>query len=107
MDSMTVIYSIALGTRLFFKWKMLSLSWPNALLFLQLLITLITRSAVNVCAISIGFLWDSLVTGRVTLEEVCMPSFEVLNLADSCLKDGNEIPLKTIVSFSAVRFALP
>ena len=31
----TVIYSISLGPR-FFKWKMLSLSGPNSLLFLQL-----------------------------------------------------------------------
>ena len=49
---MAVIYSIGLGTR-FFKWRILSLSWPNALLFLQLLIA---RSAVNVCVISNGFL---------------------------------------------------
>ena len=31
-----------------FKWKMLSLTGPNALLFLQFLLVLITRSAVNV-----------------------------------------------------------
>ena len=89
----------------------MSLSGPNALLFLQLLIALITRSAVNVCAISIGFLLVSLVTKRVSLEEVCLPSFEVLmcwlNLAVRCLDDENEIPLKVISSFSAVRFALP
>ena len=35
-----------LGPR-FFKWKMLSLSGPNALLFLQLLIVLVTMSAVG------------------------------------------------------------
>ena len=35
-------------------WKMLSLSGPNTLLFLQLLIALVTMSAVNVSAISIG-----------------------------------------------------
>ena len=44
-----VIYSIAVGPR-FFKWKMLSLSGPNALLFLQLWIALVTMSAVNVSA---------------------------------------------------------
>ena len=48
-----VMYSMALGPRLF-KWKMLSLSGPKALLFLQLLIALLTISVVNVCAIQ-GF----------------------------------------------------
>ena len=104
------MYSIALGPR-YFKWKMLSLSWPNTLLFLQLLIALLTRSVVNVCAISKDFLFVSLVTNRVSLEEVCLPSFDVvdcwLNLAASCLHDENELPLKVIVSFSASRFALP
>ena len=89
---------------------MLSLSGPNALLFLQLLIALVTMSAVKVSAISIDFLLVSLVTNRVSLEEECLPSFEVLNcllnLAASCVDDENEIPLKEIASFSAVRFAL-
>ena len=49
-----VMYSIALGPR-FFKWKMLSLSGPNAQLFLQLFIALLTRSVVNVCVISKDF----------------------------------------------------
>ena len=40
------MYAIALGPRCF-KWKMLSLSGQNALLFLQLLIAFITRSAVS------------------------------------------------------------
>ena len=48
-----VMYSIALGPR-FFKWMMLSLSVPNVLLFLQLLIALVTMSSVTVSAISIG-----------------------------------------------------
>ena len=74
----TVMYSMALGPR-FFKWKMLSLSGPKALLFLQLLIALLTRSVVNVCAISNDFLFVSLVTNRVSPEEVCLPSFDVLN----------------------------
>ena len=104
------MYSIALGPRCF-KWKMLSFSGPRALLFLQLLIALNTRSAVNVRAISNGFLLVSLVTTRVTLEEVCLPSSEVLNcwlnLVASCLDDENKLPLKVIASFSASRFALP
>ena len=103
------MYSMALGTRCF-KWKMLSLSRPNALL-IQLLIALLTRSAVNVCAISKDFLFISLVTNRVSLEEVCLPSFDVLNcwlnLAASCLDDENELPLKVIASFSVSCFALP
>ena len=103
------MYSMALGPR-FFKWKMLSLSGPKALLFLQLLIALLTRSVVNVCAIS-NFLFVSLVTNRVSPEEVCLPSFDVLNcwlnLVASCLDDENEIPLKVIALFSALRFALP
>ena len=72
---------------------------------------LVTMSAVNVSAISIGFLLVSLVTNRVSLEEECLLSFDVLNclfnLTASCLDDENEIPLKVIASFSAVRFALP
>ena len=58
-----------------------------------------------------GFLFVSLVTNRVSLEEVCLPSFDVLNcwlnLAASCLDDENELPFKAIASFSASRFALP
>ena len=105
-DKRAVIYSIALGPR-FVKWKILSLSGPNALLFLQLLIGLGTMSAVNVSAISIGFLLVSLVTNRVSLEEECLPSFEVLNLAASYLDGENQIPLTVIAFFSSVRFALP
>ena len=81
------MYSIALGPR-FFKWKMLSLSGPNALLFLQLLIALVTMSAMKVSAIS----------NQISLEEECLPSFEVLNcllnLVASCVDDENEIPLR-------------
>ena len=104
-----VVYSMALGHRCF-KWKMLSLSGTKALLFLQLLIAFITRSVVNVRTISNGFLSVSLVTTPVSLEEVCLPGFEVLNvwfnLVASCLDDENEIPLKVIASFSASRFVL-
>ena len=75
---------------------MLSLSGSQALLFLQVLIALLTRSVVNVCAISKDFLLVSLVTNRVSLEEVCLPSFDVLNcwlnLVASCLDDENELP---------------
>ena len=78
-----VMYSMVLGLR-FFKWKMLSLSGPKALLFLLILIALLTRSVANVCAISKDFLFVSLVTNWVSLEEVCLPSFD----------DGNEIPLR-------------
>ena len=65
----------------------------------------------NVRTISNSFLLVSFVTTLVSLEEVCLPSFEVLNcwlnLVASCLDDENEIPLKVIASFSASRFALP
>ena len=91
------MYSMALGPRCF-KGKMLSLSGLKALLFLQLLIALLTRSVVkNVCSISKDFLFVSIVTNRVLLE-VCLPSFDVLNcwlnLAASCLDDENELPLR-------------
>ena len=105
-----VMHSMAICPRCI-NWKMLSLSGPNALLFLQFLISLLTRSVVNVCAISKDFLFFSLVTNRVTPEEVCLPSFDVLNcwlnLTASCLEDEYELPLKVISSFSASRFALP
>ena len=101
------MYSMALGPR-FFKWKMLSVSGPKALLFLQLLIALITSSVVNVCAISKDFLFVSLITNRGSLEKVCLPSVDVLNcwlnLVASCLDDENEIPLTVIASFS---FSIP
>ena len=41
------------------------------------LIALLTRSVVNVCAISKDFLFVSLVTNRVSLEEVCLSRFDV------------------------------
>ena len=90
---------------------MLSLSVPKALLFLQLLIALITRSTVNVYAISTDFIVVFLVTNRVSPEELCLSSFDVLNcwliLAESFLDDKNMLPLKVIASFSASRFVLP
>ena len=76
--------------------------------FVRLLIAFITRSVVNVSALSNGFLLVSLVTIRVSLEDVCLPSCEVLNcwliLVASCLVDENELPLKVITSFSASCF---
>ena len=66
-----VMYSMALGPRCF-KWKMLSLSGPKALLFLQLLIALPTRSVVNVCAISNDFLFISLLIGSHLKK--CLPA---------------------------------
>ena len=74
-----VMYSIVLGPRCF-KWKMLSLSVPKALLFLQLLIAFITRSVVNVRAMSNGSLFVSLVTIRGSLEEGCLSSSECVSL---------------------------
>ena len=49
----------------------------------------------------------SLVTNQVLLEEVCLPSFEVLNLVSSFLDDENQISLKVIAYFSALHVALP
>ena len=101
---------MALGPRCF-KWKMLSLSGQKTLLFLHLLIALLTRSVVNVCAISKDSLFVSLVTNQVSLEEVCLSIFDALNcwlnLAAICLNDENELQLKVLTSFSASRFALP
>ena len=72
-------------------------------MFLQLLIALITRAAVIVCAISKGFLLVSLVTNRLSLDELCLPSFDALNcwlnLVSSFLGDENELPLKVLDSF--------
>ena len=99
-----VMYSITLCPRCF-KWKMLSVSGPKALPFLQLLIAFITRSMFAPSPMV------SLVTTLVSLEEVCRTSFELLNcwlyLVASYLDNENEIPLKVIGSFSASRFALP
>ena len=82
----------------------------KVLLFLRLLIALLTRFVVNVRAIAKDYLFVSLVTNRVSLEEVCLPSFDVLNcwlnLAAICLDDENDLPLKVIAPFSASRFAL-
>ena len=78
---------------------MLSLSGTKALLFQQFLIALITRSAVNVCSISKGFVFVTLVTIRDLFEGVCLPSFEVLNcwlnLLASCLDDEIKFPMRT------------
>ena len=43
------------------------------------------------------FLFVSLVTNRVSLEEECLPSFEVLNLTANCLHIDNEIPMPCVL----------
>ena len=54
--------------------------------------------------------WSPLLLIGFSLEEECLPSFEVLNsllnLVASFLDDGNVIPLKVIASFSAASLAL-
>ena len=74
----TVRYFIATGPRCF-KWKMLSLSGPKALLLLQLLMALDTSSVVKTVASSSGFFFASLETFLVSRDELCFPSFEVVN----------------------------
>ena len=59
--------------------KILGLSVPKALVLLQLLIPLITWSVVNVTADINDFRFISLDTLRVSQEEVCLPSFDVVN----------------------------
>ena len=87
---------------------MLCLSWANILLFLQLLIVFIAISVVNVHVVFNGFLLFSIVTIRFSLQEVCLPSFEVLNcllnLVVNCFDNENELPLKVIDSLSVSRF---
>ena len=58
---------------------MLSLSGPKARVLLRLLISLVTWSIVNVTAEVNNFRLISLDTNRVSREEVCLPSFEVVN----------------------------
>ena len=62
---------------------MLSLSGPKARVLLKLLIPLVTWSVVNVTAEVKDFRLISLDTNRVSREEVCMPSFEVVNCRSS------------------------
>ena len=71
-------YSIPLDPRCF-RWKMLSLAGPDDRVLLQLLIPLVTWSVVNVTAEVKDFRLISLDTNRVSWEEVCLPSFEVVN----------------------------
>ena len=67
----SVSYSIALGPRL--------LSGPKDLVFLQLLIPFVTWSVVNVSADVNAFCLISLDAILVSREEVCLPSFDVMN----------------------------
>ena len=73
-----VRYSIPLGPRCF-RWKVLSLSAPTARVLLQLLIPLVTWSVVHVTAEVKDSRLISLDTNRVSREEVCLTSFEVVN----------------------------
>ena len=58
---------------------MLSLSGPKARVLLLLLIPLVTWSVVNVTAGVKYFRLISLDTNRVSREEMCLPSFEMVN----------------------------
>ena len=58
---------------------MLSLSGPKARVLLQLFIPLVSWSVVNVTAEVNDFRLISLDTNRVSREEVCLPSFKVVN----------------------------
>ena len=73
-----VRYSIPLDPRCF-RWKMLSLSGPKARMLLQLLIPLVTWFVLNVTAEVKDLPLISLDTNRVSREEVCLLSFEVVN----------------------------
>ena len=57
----------------------MSLSGPKAWVLLQLLIPLVTWSVVNVSADVNDFRLISLDTSLVCREEVCVPSFDVVN----------------------------
>ena len=57
----------------------MSLSGPKSRVLLQLLIPLVTWSVVNVTAEVNDFRLISLDTNRVSWEEVCLPSFELVN----------------------------
>ena len=72
-----VRYSFPLDPRCF-RWKMLS--WPSSKArVVQPLIPLVTWSVVNVTAEVNNFRLISLDTNRVSREEVCLCSFEVVN----------------------------
>ena len=58
---------------------MLSLSGPKARVLLKLLIPLVTWPVGNVTAEVKDFRLISLDTNQVSREEVCLPSFEVVN----------------------------
>ena len=72
-----VRYSIPLDPRLF-RGKMLILSGPKSRVLMQLLIPLVTWSVVHVTAEVNDFHSISLDTNRVSQEEVCLSSFEVV-----------------------------
>ena len=74
----TVTYSIPLDP-ICFRWKMLSFSGPKTRVLLHLLIPLVIWSVVNGTAEVNDFRLIYLDTNRVSREEVCLPSFEVVN----------------------------
>ena len=100
-----VRYAIALGPKCF-RWKMLSLSGPKAFVLLQLIMARVARSVVNVIVVSLGFRRTSLNTNWVSREELCLPSFDVVNCSLNrlaiCFTEDTCEPLKVIISFSAV-----
>ena len=57
----------------------MSLSGPEALVLLQLLIPLVTWAVVNVAADINDFCFISLDTSRVSREEMCLTSFDMVN----------------------------
>ena len=93
------------------RWKMLSLSGPKARVLLQLLIPLVTWSVVNITAELKYFRLISLHTNRVSREEVCLPSFEVMNCRLKslaiCFGEVTWEPSNVIASFSALGVDLP
>ena len=105
-----VRYAIVLGPKCF-RWKILSLSGPKAFELLQILMARVTRSVVNITAVSLGFRRTSLDTNRVSREELCLPSFDVVNCSLNwlaiCFGEDTWEPLKVMASFSAVCFDLP
>ena len=72
-----VRYSIPLDL-ICFRWRMLCLTGQKARVFLQLLISLVTWSVGNVTDEVNDFRLISLDTNRVSREEVCLSSFEMV-----------------------------
>ena len=97
---------------------MLRESVPYALLLLQLLMALVTRSLVNNSASSRDFRFTSSDTWQVLLDEECLPSYEVVNwrlklLAISLgevwgvLREGDALILYRLLGFAVNSFDRP